>query len=35
MTATGWSAADGGVFAFGDAGYFGSAAGLALAAPIV
>ena len=33
--ATGWPARDGGIFAYGDAGFFGSAGALPLQAPIV
>ena len=33
--ATGWSAADGGIFNYGDAGFYGSAGGLHLNRPIV
>ena len=33
--ATGWSASDGGIFAFGDAGFYGSTGGIALNKPIV
>ncbi len=35
MAGTGWSASDGGVFAFGDAAFHGSTGAIALASPIV